>query len=134
MKNSLLKILLFIVLIFLSNHAIAFIPEEHLSGLEEKRARTLFMEVKCPVCAGQVIESSDSEVSRELRKLIRTKIAEGNSNAEIKSYLINKFGDDIIISPSVSLSTIFLWILPLIFAALGVMMILKFTRLSSTRY
>jgi hypothetical protein len=53
---------------------------------------------------------------------------------QIKSYLINKFGDDIIISPSVSLSTIFLWILPLIFAALGVMMILKFRRLSSTRY
>ena len=127
MKNSLLRFL-FVVLTFLSSNAIAFIPEEHLSESEEKRAQALFLEVRCPVCAGQVIENSDSEISYQLRKLIRTKISEGKSDAEIKSYLISEFGDDIITSPPLNLSTIFLWLFPIIIAALGIIMIFKFTR------
>lgn len=133
MKNSLLRIFFFGVLLFLSANVFAFVPEDHLPDPEEKRAQALFLEVKCPICAGQVIESSDSEISRELRKLIRTKISEGNSNEEIKSYLINKFGDDIIISPSINLSTIFLWLLPLIFAISGAIIIFKFRSLSSKK-
>lgn len=133
MKNSLLKIFplkifFFAVLIFLSSKAIAFSPEEHLPDPEEKRAQALFLEVRCPVCAGQVIESSDSEISYQLRKLIRTKVSEGKSDAEIKSYLIHEFGDDIITSPPINLSTIFLWLLPIGITGLGVVMLFKFMR------
>jgi len=131
MRNSLLKKIFLFALLILSTNAIAFAPEEHLSDLEEKRAQALFLEVRCPVCAGQVIESSDSEVSLELRKLIRKKIVEGKSNDEIKSYLTNQFGDDIITSPQVNSSTIFLWLIPLIVASLGVVMLFKFQRSSS---
>ncbi len=69
------KILLFLFL-FLCGAAQALSPEPKLSNeVDEQRARELFLQVRCLVCAGQVIENSDTEFSFEMRKLIRQKIA-----------------------------------------------------------
>jgi cytochrome c-type biogenesis protein CcmH len=72
--------------------------------------------VRCLVCGGQVIENSDSEFSFEMRKLIRAKIAEKKSDAEIKSELIAKFGSDILTEVNAKNNGFLLWILPVIFA------------------
>jgi cytochrome c-type biogenesis protein CcmH len=64
----------------------------------EERARNLFLEVRCLVCNGQVIENSDSEFSFQMRALIRQKILEGKSDDEIKDELSKKFGSDILTS------------------------------------
>ena len=61
---------------------------------------TLFLEVKCLTCNGQVIENSESEFAFQMRNLIRQKILDGKSDDEIKSDLKAEFGDNILTSGS----------------------------------
>ncbi len=105
----------FVVFLFFVCNSFALSPEAHISEPQEQRARELFLQIKCPVCAGQVIESSDTEISFQLRKLVREKIVEGKSDEEIKSYLVTHYGEDILNSPNFNFTNMWLWILPLMF-------------------
>jgi cytochrome c-type biogenesis protein CcmH len=110
-------------LIFFGQNSLALTPEEHLSDAEEERAHNIFLQVRCPVCDGQVIESSDTEVAAGLRNLIRKQIAAGKSDLEIKSYLTKTYGADILNAPSINFNTFFLWFAPLFFFICGVLVI-----------
>ncbi len=114
------------VLLFFPKYCLALVPENHLPDQQEQRARELFLQIKCPVCQGQVIESSNTEISFQLRKLVREKIIEGKSDKEIKAYLVAEYGEDILNSPKFNSTNSLLWILPLVFIIVGVLVIRKF--------
>jgi cytochrome c-type biogenesis protein CcmH len=115
MRSFLAKI--FTIFIFCFS-AFALSPEEKLPNEDqERRAMEMFLEVRCLVCNGQVIENSDTEFSFLMRKNIRQKIAAGKSDEEIRNELVREFGEDILTRPS-GFNRIILWGLPLIFAAL----------------
>jgi len=118
----------FLFTILTLQYCLAFAPENHLSEPQEQRARKLFLEIKCPVCAGQVIESSQTEIAFELRKLVREQIIAGKNDEEIKSYLIEKYGDDILNSTPFNQKTALLWVLPMIFVIIGIWIIRNFSR------
>lgn len=89
----------FFIVIFFASNSFALSPEEHLPNEEqEQRAINLFSEVKCLICQGQSIESSSTEFSYEMRKLIRRKIAAGKTDAEVREELVQQFGEDILFS------------------------------------
>lgn len=103
-------------LLLASQNSYALSPEERLSNAtQEQHAMQLFTEVKCLVCNGQSIESSSTEFSHEMRKLIRQKIAEGKTDDEVRAELAKEFGDDVLLSSQKNSA---LWMLTLIFAAL----------------
>jgi len=103
----------------------ALSPEKRLENEQlETRARNLFLKVRCLVCNGQVIENSDTEFSLEMRKLIRKKITQGLSDKEIKKQLVQTFGNDILIDSSTK-NSMFLWILPMIFATGALILLVK---------
>ena len=117
-----MKIALFYIIIFFlySKTCLALVPEAHLKdNNQESRAMELFLEVRCLVCEGQVIESSNTEFSFEMRKLIRQKISDGDSNQKIKNDLIKEFGEDILISNNFSKNNFLLWLLPIAFSLYG---------------
>jgi len=118
--------LLFTILTF--HHCFAFVPEKHLPEQQEQKARELFLQIRCPVCAGQVIDSSETEIAFELRKLVREQISAGKSDKEIKSYLIEKYGDDILNSPPFNTRNALLWILPSFFMIFGILVIWRFNQ------
>lgn len=104
--------------IFFKN-SLALSPEQRLDNEEqEKLAREIFLEVRCLICSGQVIESSNNEFAHSMRQLIRQKISEGNSKRQIEEYLKEKYGSDILIKPDYkTISGIIIWLLPLLFIA-----------------
>jgi cytochrome c-type biogenesis protein CcmH/NrfF len=120
----------FLFIIITSQHSFAISSESYLPEYQEKRARELFLQIKCPICDGQVIESSNTEIAFELRKLVRSKIIEGRTNKEIKFYFVEKYGDDILNSTPFNLKTALLWILPLIFVIIGILIIKNLSRKS----
>lgn len=123
MKNIFLILVSFI---FFSTNSFALSPEEHLSNeIDEQRARNLFLEVRCLVCNGQVIESSNTEFSFEMRKMIRKKIIEGKTNEEIKDDLISEFGEDILTSHKLNKNNFLLWFLPFTAAIIPVFYLLR---------
>lgn len=112
---------------FLTFSAFALSVEPKLADeADEERAQKLFLEVRCLVCNGQVIENSDSEFSYEMRQLIRKKISEKKSDEKIKEELVREFGEDVLITPNIkTFKGFLLWFLPLLFAAV---LAIKFAR------
>lgn len=107
-------ILLLIFTFFNIPYSYSLSPEIKLSDIsQEQRAMNLFLEVRCLVCNGQVIENSDTEFSFEMRKLIRGKIKAGESDVEIKDYLLSEFGKDILTEVGFNGSGMILWLLPI---------------------
>lgn len=115
--SRILSSLAFSIFLFFSSSAFSLTTENRLPNeAQEQRAMNLFLQVRCLVRKGQVIENSDSEFSIGMRELIRKKISEGKSDDEIKSQLISEFGEDIITKPDIKHNFI-LWAFPLIFAS-----------------
>lgn len=114
MKLSLISTFLLLFVINTNSHALRV--EEKLPQEQEERAINLFLKVRCLVCNGQVIENSDADFAFEMRKLIRKKISDGLSDEEIKQYLINNFGEEILTELDNKKSALILWILPIIFS------------------
>lgn len=131
MKNFLAKI--FVIFLF-SFSAFALSPEEKLKDETlEQRAMALFLEVRCLVCNGQVIENSDTEFSHQMRKNIRQKIVSGKSDEEIREELVQEFGENILTRPS-SKNRILLWALPLVFTVVAGMCLFVFPRKKNNRH
>ena len=83
------------------------------SGGQDQRAHDLFNEIRCPVCSGQAISESDVPVSVSLRQYVETRIAAGDSDAQIKQSLVERYGQDILFEPVLAPSTLPLWLAPL---------------------
>ena len=92
---------------------------------QEERANNLFKETRCLVCEGQNIYESNSDSAEDMKKLISEMIIDGNSDNEIKSFLVSRYGDWIIMTPPINQSTYFLWFSPIIILLVGIIFILK---------
>ncbi len=95
-------------------------PSEILSDpILEERARSLSVNFRCLVCQNQSIDDSEAELAQDLRLIIRTKLQEGYSDSEITAYLVERYGEFILLKPAVNQHTIMLWLSPFVFATLG---------------
>ena len=104
--------------------AFAVQPSEMLKDPAlEARARALSAQMRCLVCQNESIDESDADLARDIRLLIRRRIVAGQSNAEIRDFLVSRYGDFILLKPPFMLSTALLWLsapLALLAGALGV--------------
>jgi cytochrome c-type biogenesis protein CcmH len=85
----------------------------------ESRAVALQKELRCVVCQGQSLDESDAPLAADLRKLIRIHIQQGESDGQIKNYLVARYGDFILMKPPLELNTYALWFGPLIVLLIG---------------
>ena len=92
---------------------------------QEERANNLFKETRCLVCEGQNIYESNSDSAEDMKKLISEMIIDGNSDNEIKSFLVSRYGDWKIMTPPINQSTYFLWFSPIIILLIGIVFILR---------
>ena len=107
-------------------------PDEILSDSKlENRARNLSKGIRCLVCQNQSIDDSDSELAKDLRKIIRIKIVEGKKDKEINDFLVEKYGNFILMKPPFYSETFLLWSSPFIIVFIG--FILIFFSLKKTR-
>ena len=86
---------------------------------QEARAKALMEELRCLVCQGQSIADSDAPLAGDMRHEVRSKIAAGESPAEIKTWLIARYGNWVSYDPPFDGATALLWLGPLLFLALG---------------
>lgn len=107
-------------------------PDEILSDSKlENRARNLSKGIRCLVCQNQSIDDSDSELAKDLRKIIRIKIVEGKKDREINDFLVEKYGNFILMKPPFYSETFLLWSSPFIIVFIGFIII--FFSLKKTR-
>lgn len=85
----------------------------------EARARALSAELRCLVCQNESIDESHADLARDLRLLIRERIVQGQSNAEIRDFLVSRYGDFILLNPPFKPTTWLLWLSPVMILLLG---------------
>ncbi len=84
---------------------------------QESRARALSSELRCLVCQNQSIDDSDAPLARDLRLLVRERIKSGDSDASVRAFLVERYGEFVLLKPPLAPHTLLLWMLP--FLALG---------------
>lgn len=86
---------------------------------QEAAAQGLMAELRCLVCQGQSVADSDADMAASMRALVRERIAKGERPAEIRRWLIARYGDYVTYDPPLSAATAPLWIAPLVLLVLG---------------
>jgi len=87
---------------------------------QERQARVLMEEIRCLVCQGQSIADSNAEMAGDMRALIRTRIEAGEKPEDIRTWLIERYGDWVSFKPPLDGLTWPLYLLPLLFLGLGI--------------
>lgn len=103
------------VLFALAAPAAAVQPDEMLKDpAQEAFARSISAELRCLVCQNQSIDDSDAPLARDLRVLVREHIQAGESREQIMSFLVDRYGDFVLLRPRFSPRNMLLWLAPLL--------------------
>jgi cytochrome c-type biogenesis protein CcmH len=86
---------------------------------QEARARSLFREVRCLVCQNESIDDSEAPLAGDLRKIVRQEVQAGKSDAEIKRFLTDRYGEFVLLKPSFAVGNAVLWVTPFAIVGLG---------------
>src|SRR5262249_164049 len=111
MKPLLVAICIVAALGLPAAHAVQ--PDEIMSDrVEEARARALSQELRCMVCQNQSIDDSEAPLARDLRLLVRERIASGDSDAQVIDFLVARYGEFVLLRPRFERQTFLLWLVP----------------------
>lgn len=89
-------------------------PAERLPDpAQEARARTLFKEVRCMVCQNESIEDSEADLAVDLRRMVRERVAAGDDDAAVRRWLVDRYGEFVMLRPAFSVGNLALWLAPL---------------------
>jgi cytochrome c-type biogenesis protein CcmH len=118
MRESLVRKLIAVsivalMMVFAASNARAVQPDEIMPDpAKESRARDLSRELRCMVCQNQSIDDSEAPLARDLRLLVRERIAAGDSDSQVIDFLVARYGEFVLLKPRLSLHTLLLWLLP----------------------
>lgn len=88
-------------------------PDEMLrDSALESRARDLSRELRCMVCQNQSIDDSEAPLARDLRLLVRERLIKGDSDQQVLSFLVSRYGEFVLLRPPLEWHTLLLWGLP----------------------
>jgi len=104
--------------------------EASIFETEEQQSRytQLIEDIRCPVCQGQSIGGSNSGLAKDLREKVREMILDGQSDPEIYSYMVERYGDFVVYKPPVNIKTYLLWFAPLFILILSLIFLFRSTR------
>ena len=109
--------------------ALAVQPDEVLPDPAlEARARALSAQLRCMVCQNESIDDSNASLAKDLRILVRERLKAGDSDAEVKDFLVARYGDFILLKPPLEWRTLALWSGPPALLLLGGIAIFLSTR------
>ena len=112
-RNLIALLIVMLLAGFTASAAYAVQPDEIMSDpAKELRARDLSRELRCMVCQNQSIDDSEAPLARDLRLLVRERIAAGDSNAQVLDFLVARYGEFVLLKPRVEPHTLLLWLLP----------------------
>jgi cytochrome c-type biogenesis protein CcmH len=88
-------------------------PDEMLKDpVLESRARDLSRELRCMVCQNQSIDDSEAPLARDLRLLVRERLTKGDSDQQVLSFLVSRYGEFVLLRPPLEWHTLLLWGVP----------------------
>ena len=124
-----MRILLALLLLLLTLPAIA---KEAAPAADdpviERRAMKLAAELRCLVCQNQSLADSHADLAIDLKNQVRSQIREGRSDAEIRDYMVARYGDFVLYSPPWKATTALLWAGPFVLLIAGALALVLYMR------
>ena len=103
---------------------------------EDERIRRITSVVRCPTCRGLSAEQSDAPSAESIRDEVRRRVAAGETDAQIRGYLVSRYGEDILLRPETGGIGLLVWALPLVggtAAVAGLALVLRRRRVKPGR-
>jgi len=117
--------LVLMLLVFSSSLFAGVEVHEFGSPEDEARYRVLTEELRCLVCQNQNLADSNADLAKDLRREVYKMVRSGQSNKQIKSFLVDRYGDFVLYNPPFKISTAALWIGPAILLIGGFILMLR---------
>lgn len=90
-------------------------PAERLQDpAKEAHARALFRQFRCLECQNQSIDDSEALIAGDVRRVVRQQVAAGRSDAQIKRFLVDRYGEFVLMRPTFSPGNAVLWLTPVV--------------------
>jgi cytochrome c-type biogenesis protein CcmH len=113
-------VLALLATLVLSVSALAVQPDEVLKDPAlEKRAREISAGLRCLVCQNQSIDDSDAQLAKDLRLLVRERLVAGDTDQQIRDFLVQRYGEFVLLKPTFSSHNMLLWLTPVLVLVLG---------------
>lgn len=118
------KIMLVLFILF---STLGFAEEKYPFSSKPQQAQFehLIHELRCMVCRHQNLAESDAPLAMDMKQMIYQKVKAGQTDSEIQQYLTQRYGDVVLFKPPFKAMTWFLWIAPLIFILIGLVVFFK---------
>ncbi len=94
----------------------------------EVRAREVGKQLRCVVCQNQSIDDSNAELAGDMRVLVRARITSGDTNQQVIDYMVDRYGDYVLLDPPFKAATLVLWVGPAAIAGLGLLWVVLLFR------
>ncbi len=115
MSKLIALLLALLVAASITGRALAVEPDEVLDDpVLEERAREISRQLRCVVCQSQNIDDSNAPLAKDMRILVRERLTAGDSDEEIIAFLVERYGDYVLLKPPVQSNTVFLWAAPIV--------------------
>ena len=119
-----LFLVFFLLLVAFPSALTSVEPDEMLADpAMEARARNLERDLRCLVCQNQSIEESDAPLARDLRVILRQRIEAGDSDEAAVAWIVERYGDYVLLKPPLRGDTIMLWGAPVVALAAGALVV-----------
>jgi cytochrome c-type biogenesis protein CcmH len=116
-----MKNFLFLLIVFLLNQ------QDSFALFSQDREIKIYKNIRCLACQGQSLNDSNSDFANDLKKVIKEKLNNNETDQEIYAYLTARYGDWILFDPPVKKSTLLLWFFPVFILVIGIFILYKRT-------
>ena len=89
----------------------------------DQRVYQLSTQLMCPVCDGQTLDQSQAQLSLDMQKVIQQKVEEGESNADIRAYFVERYGEVVLASPDAGGFNFVAWVMPAVIFVGGALLV-----------
>ena len=128
MKSNKLHMLILTIALLLTGLAQAAEPLVFTDAEQEARYKHLTTELRCLVCQNQNLADSDAELAQDLRKEIYDMLQMGRTDDEIKTFMVDRYGDFVLYRPPVQGNTLALWLMPAVLLLIGALVLVVIVR------
>ena len=129
MTNSLLRTLVLALLLAFGLHALAIDTEAAFDDpVLQHRYESINRELRCLVCQNQTIADSNATLAQDLRREVREMIAAGKTDAEIREFMIERYGDFVLYRPRMTAQNFLLWAAPALLLLVGAVVVVRVVR------
>jgi cytochrome c-type biogenesis protein CcmH len=116
-----------LILVFLATPTWAVEPDEILSDpVMEARARVISKGLRCLVCRNENIDSSNAGIAKDLRILVRERLVDGDTNDQVVSYIVDRYGEYVLLKPKFTVKNLIPWLAGPVLFLLGLFLSIKF--------